>query len=65
MITIIRSFSIKCNFTGMPLFKIEDEAFVIYASIATTSRHVTFNVYTKSKMKKRIGTAETGEIFCS
>ena len=29
----------------MRVFKMEDKAFVIQASIATTSRHVTFNVY--------------------
>ena len=45
MITIIRSLTIKCNFTRMRVFKMEDEAFVIHASIATTSRRVTFNAY--------------------
>ena len=28
----------------MHVFKMEDKAFVIHASIATTSRHITFNV---------------------
>ena len=46
MKTMISSLSIKCNFMRMCVFKMEDEAFVIHASIIDiASRHVTFNIY--------------------
>ena len=54
MKTIIRSLSIKCDFTRMRVSKMEDKAFVIHTQvcvISTTSRHVTFNGNEKQNKK--------------
>jgi len=47
---IIRSLSIKRNFTRMRVFQMEDEAFVIHTQVCVNChyfRHVTFNVHNK------------------
>ena len=47
---IIRSLSIKPNFTRMRVFQVEDEAFVIHTQVGVNChyfRHVTFNVHNK------------------
>ena len=60
--TIIRSLSIKCNFTRMLVFKMADEAFVIHTLVCVNCHYVETRYFQclqrkVGKIKKPISTA--------